>query len=402
MNAPQEENTEPVQTDFQDHLFSETNTHQWKTIDTQNLINDNFNNIYEVMARIKATSINLPPGMNNYSSIKKFMEKMRMSKRVAGQKLNFKNVFGLQIPGLSDKKPPSKSKLRINFTLKEKTFSPNHPFKTLRLNTDFTLGNTSPLKSQLSKDTSFENSIDCYNNKYNSNRKSKTIVPKFNFNSLPSHTARQSGDFSKKLSQILPNPDKFDPKAAPKSFRDIKKEYNEQFRLITETVCDSPIKVKSTTRSHKTLLEPDITDKAMEHKLRQGYTDRDVKLQREKLNRYDNPDYTEEEMKRIKKELKPKGVFIVDNKNKKKYLTIEKECIHVKDYYINTITESSALTYKKLLSQRYLVNSQRNFGIEKLEKIINSKSLKDIGKRQEEINRINSKMRGNFYNILRK
>jgi hypothetical protein len=71
-----------------------------------------------------------------------------------------------------------------------------------------------------------------------------------------------------------------------------------------------------------------------------------------------NPDYTIEELKELRNELKSKGVFIKEG-NKNKYYTLDKDSIFKKDYYINTITEKTALSFKDMLHHEFLNNKHR-------------------------------------------
>jgi hypothetical protein len=370
--------------DFLYHIFSETQTSEWKRTHCDEIINENMNNICEVMARIKASSINLPNGVNNYSSIKKFLQKVKLSKRPKGE-LNFKSVFGYNIPGYKGQKTGiDRKKTKVNFKHGETIFRDNLRLNTIKSDSDIGLSKrASTLK--MTNQSSFENlTIEPYTGRLSPLTKSP-------FGKLPLCNTTKISPI--KIQAYTSRTDK-----APKSYREIKREYEKQLQEVSETIQTdkNPYRLSINTIS---LTELNREDKYMfEKKMKDGYTDRFVKQERDRINKQTNPDYDEDEIKTIRKELKPKGIFIEVPGGKKKYYSIERENIHNKDYYINTITERSALTYKKMLSQKYLVNSKKDLMLERLGVANNRTNV--LGNIQHEINRVNLKMRGKFYNIL--
>jgi hypothetical protein len=118
---------------------------------------------------------------------------------------------------------------------------------------------------------------------------------------------------------------------------------------------------------------------------------------RKELKRTDyslkNPDYTIEELKGLRDELNSKCVFIKEG-NKNKYSTLDKDSIFKKDYYINMITEKTALSFKDMLHHEFLVNKHKDCSIEKNIKLVKEDALKKI------VN-LNKIVRGKFFDIMR-
>jgi hypothetical protein len=96
-------------------------------------------------------------------------------------------------------------------------------------------------------------------------------------------------------------------------------------------------------------------------------------------NKFFSADYTQKEVNEIMKEIKLKGFYVTDKYNNKKYLSIdENHNAMTKDYYINRITESSALKHLNYVRANYLTNTKKKYDKDTLSAIINKEDIKSL------------------------
>jgi hypothetical protein len=90
-------------------------------------------------------------------------------------------------------------------------------------------------------------------------------------------------------------------------------------------------------------------------------------------------DYTQNEVNEIMRDIRLKGFYVTDRYNNKKYLSIdENHNAMTKDYYMNRISESSAMKYVNYVKNNYLTNAKKKYHKDNLSLIIHKEDIKSI------------------------
>jgi hypothetical protein len=405
-----EPNYEKVGKNFPDHIFSNATNNNWPVIDCNNIISKNMSSISEIVTRIKETSLSTA---NNYNSVKKFLAKVQLTKRTQGA-FGFK-AFGFNnIQGLSTKRS-LKDGIKKSID-KRKTFRD----ETIKLSIN------SGIIGYLGK-TEAMGTSHLLTGLNNGSEAKHMIIPQLNLNRSTCANGKKpticNTTRASPIKPIIGAKNQYSPRtervddqwgSPQKTYREIRMEYKDQLRKINDSlphdITGSPViqtpylvsPYQSAETKVKTTRKINETDRSMFEKRLKKSNSILFREERAQLGFHiKNPDYSVDEMKQLKKELKAKGCFITDIHNKKKYYTIDKENVFKKDYFINTLTENAASRFKKLLHDRYLVN-ERNYSYENNEKLVSSNCLKKLDKRQDMIVKLNKNVKGKLNKILKK
>jgi hypothetical protein len=418
-----EPNLVQVFKNFPDHLFSKTNTKKWKPINSKKFINEGENQISELLKQIKTSDIDKQKE-NKFKRISVKPIKQLSSKNKASKR---SSAYYFESAAASQKT----LKIEMSMTPKKNSELNNKSKLVENISCSFL-----KIESQKERERERER-INSSNYMLNgsmlniipesNNSKQSSVVPKLRLSESICKSARASAVGNTKPINLYKQRTPFTDRsqnsrcssASPKTFREIKRQYRDQLQVINDSVpseyngtLNTPLFLTpcmSAQNKHRTKYKIELSehnDKGLFiTKLKKGLPASDVNIKTERVkgeNIIKNPLYNLSELKEMKDEFKAKGVFIKEKKKTKYYSMEDNGGFFKRDYYINTITENAALTYKKLLIKEFLANKNRKYSIDKNEKLINSNTTLGLFDKSVQIRNLENSVEGRFEKMFKK
>jgi hypothetical protein len=421
-----EPNYEKVFRDFPDHIFSKTETEGWKSTECNRVITRSADTISDLISKMK--QICPDKLVVKTKPIKKFIAKLKLTKK---SPINIKSL-GVNLPiedpplikfedvqRLTDRLQPQQSnshtRNKINMVL----------FNQLQ----DSLKNTNSTRR-----SSFLNFLNILNGTNNSNGTgtievstsrddSKAKVPNLhltNVNYYKNNKCRDSADNILRMSKTARQSHESTmvegmtplTGSPSRSYRDIKKSFRDQLQYVHDSTFEidpalltnsslrpvrAKIKRKTVGQDGKALQD---FEKGVKRTL---MTNTVLRTERKRLgNHIKNPDYTIEEIEDIKSHVKNMGTFITDRHGKRRYQSLNKDCLYTKDYFINAISDNTASTFRNIIGDKYLINEEKDYSEEIVKKLVSPFCINRVDRRQNKIIKLAGDVKGKLSIMLRK
>jgi hypothetical protein len=353
-----------------------------------NFIHKGQSHLYNIMNKIESCSIK--PSQHHANILKKFFHRLRGDRKGSIKGLHFEKLFQVDLKKISNGK--HKTSIRDMFNKKLQDNKKLEPSYLSKNNTHLKIlksNNTNPIKLFKSNAENLRKLSSVANSILNSCDSDNLSRPPFYITSTEykSKHDHENNDESKAMKSIhvIENDNTFH---SNRMFRtniyNIRGKFDESLRNLESTVYKKkPVNKQSRSlsiASDQSLFKQRIRRTNMIENITNVEVPKiENAVVQTKKKKYFSADYTQTEIQEIMKEVKLKGFYITDRLNNKRYLSIdENHTAMTKDYYMNRITENSAMKYVNYVKTNYLTNTKKKYDKENLFSIIHKEDIKTL------------------------
>lgn len=363
----------PVKKHYQSFFkLKETN---YDNVKLPKFIHKGQSEMYDIMNKIESYAG--LPSQDHTNVIKKFFHRLRGDRKGSIKNLKFDKLFNVDL----EKYVRSKRKMfhqEIFKTKKHIDIKNNNTIAIIKPNLENNI-KTHPIKLFKTGAEQLKKISSIISNKSDSNTsllsiKQPLYITSQEFKSDENSEQKKSNNFS--MSETFQS-----NKVLKSSIYDIRFRFDESLKNLEKTIYK---KVKKPNRSlsitsDQGLLKQRMMRTSMINNITSVEIPKIEKLPQMFKKKFFSADYAQNEVDEIMKDIRMKGFYVTDRNKKKKYLSIdENHNAMTKDYYMNRISESSAMKFVNYVKNNYLTNTSKKYDIDNLSTIIKKQDIKSI------------------------